>query len=50
MTVYLIYAAETIYTVLLTYDLGRFVLSTVPPASQWTISIIAIPIGGGIGV
>lgn len=43
----LIYATETVCTILLTYDLGIF---TVTGGSTWTISLIVIPVGEGIGV
>lgn len=43
----LIYATETVCTILLTYDLGIF---TVTGGSTWTISLIVIPVGEGIGM
>lgn len=43
----LIYATETVCTILLTYDLGIF---TVTGGSTWKISLIVIPVGEGIGV
>ena len=47
MIVYLIYAAETVYTILLTYDFGHVILGT--PSDNF-ISLILIPVGGGIGM
>ena len=45
--VYLIYATETVYTVLLAYDFKHF--SMLIDDSTPYISVIVIPVGGGIG-
>lgn len=45
--VYLVYVIETVFSIVLTYDLGHSLFINDP---TWTISSIIIPVGGGIGV
>lgn len=48
--VYVIYATETAYTFILTYNIGNIMFGGVsPPADLYTIYFIVIPVGGGIG-